>query len=258
MTESENSRLRLGRLLQDEEWQTAVREWTARACSHPRTELREATLKNGSKQLRHQCVTCGNLQGMAVRRTPEHSNVEQVDVNLSAAYDAARKDEFERMRSDHLSRQEKRDGSIYRDYRDYINSPEWARIRRLVLNRAHGLCEGCGESKATQVHHLHYRHFKREFLFELVALCSTCHSRLHDNSALSEDDLAKLDQALDEGPSDEFLWSDALPCLGCRMFAGYDEKKKTHWCARLDVSIKRALAISGDCGPSASLLEPLR
>jgi 5-methylcytosine-specific restriction endonuclease McrA len=49
----------------------------------------------------------------------------------------------------------------------------------LVLQRANGHCEGCGQRKAVQVHHLTYEHVGQEFLWELRAVCSECHDRLH-------------------------------------------------------------------------------
>jgi 5-methylcytosine-specific restriction endonuclease McrA len=49
-----------------------------------------------------------------------------------------------------------------------------------VLERAGNICEGCGEKKASQVHHLTYKHLRLEFLFELVAVCEKCHDTLHD------------------------------------------------------------------------------
>lgn len=60
-----------------------------------------------------------------------------------------------------------------------MNSSEWKTRRRLVMERAKGLCEGCRQADAAEVHHLSYEHLGNEFLFELVALCRDCHSRVH-------------------------------------------------------------------------------
>lgn len=49
-----------------------------------------------------------------------------------------------------------------------------------MLTRDNYLCQGCRVRRATQVHHLTYDHVGNEFLFELVAICETCHTRLHD------------------------------------------------------------------------------
>jgi 5-methylcytosine-specific restriction endonuclease McrA len=65
------------------------------------------------------------------------------------------------------------------DYRAYLRSDHWLDIRRRVLQRAQGLCEGCLRRRATQVHHLTYAHAGAEFLWELVAVCEQCHARVH-------------------------------------------------------------------------------
>lgn len=57
---------------------------------------------------------------------------------------------------------------------------QWRRIRRLVLKRAAGHCEGCGlPTREFHVHHLTYQHFGDERLTELLGLCLTCHSLKH-------------------------------------------------------------------------------
>ena len=65
------------------------------------------------------------------------------------------------------------------DYSRYLLSPAWRNKRFRVLERAGGVCEGCGERRATEVHHVTYRHVGNEFLWELRAVCGECHSRIH-------------------------------------------------------------------------------
>jgi 5-methylcytosine-specific restriction endonuclease McrA len=65
-------------------------------------------------------------------------------------------------------------------YDQYLLSNEWLQRRRLVLQRANGICEGCLSEPATQVHHLTYDHAGAEFAWELVAICDYCHTRFHD------------------------------------------------------------------------------
>ena len=62
----------------------------------------------------------------------------------------------------------------HENYEGYLLSPEWKRLRELVLIRDKGICQICG-TKAMQVHHLTYQHIGNEFDFELVALCISCH-----------------------------------------------------------------------------------
>lgn len=71
-------------------------------------------------------------------------------------------------------------------YRDYLRSHEWAMKRAKVMRRANHRCEGCGDSPATDVHHLSYEHVTQEFLFELVALCAGCHERIHQQPGAAQ------------------------------------------------------------------------
>lgn len=65
-------------------------------------------------------------------------------------------------------------------YREYLDSWEWAEKAYKVKKRANFICEGCLKEPATEVHHKTYDHIYNEFMFELVALCSDCHRRIHD------------------------------------------------------------------------------
>lgn len=65
------------------------------------------------------------------------------------------------------------------EYSAYLKSPEWREKRMRVLDRASGICEGCGVSAANEVHHLTYDRAGKEMLFDLVALCAECHHSIH-------------------------------------------------------------------------------
>jgi 5-methylcytosine-specific restriction endonuclease McrA len=91
-------------------------------------------------------------------------------------YDADRRRAAEAERSRELQAQaEQQQRDWWAWYTAYLNSPQWAGRRRLVLERARGLCEGCRKRRATQVHHLTYRMAGEEMLFQLVAVCDDCH-----------------------------------------------------------------------------------
>ena len=60
-------------------------------------------------------------------------------------------------------------------YRPYLKSKEWKDKRLLVLKRDNYVCQSCLKSKATEVHHLTYKHVFNEPLFELVSICNPCH-----------------------------------------------------------------------------------
>lgn len=105
------------------------------------------------------CKGCLNSLEAAIRREREAAKWEA----RRAEVEAERRAEAERW---------------WARYNEHLASPEWQRLRRLVFERSHGLCEGCRVEVATQVHHLTYAHVGEEFLFELVAICRPCHERI--------------------------------------------------------------------------------
>jgi 5-methylcytosine-specific restriction endonuclease McrA len=128
------------------------------------------------RQLRNYCDDCGRLVGgalkhsLAIADTPELSREEATrPERLWREY--AQQREIERRRHDEQWRA---------SYEAYLLSPEWDDKRALVLKRAKGICEGCGEVPATEVHHLSYTHVGNEFLWQLVAVCRGCHARVHN------------------------------------------------------------------------------
>jgi 5-methylcytosine-specific restriction endonuclease McrA len=72
------------------------------------------------------------------------------------------------------------------DYDAYRQTPEWRERRRLVLERDNYVCQACRQRRATQAHHLTYKHLKREPLFDLVAVCKPCHDALHNRDQEQE------------------------------------------------------------------------
>lgn len=62
----------------------------------------------------------------------------------------------------------------------YMHSDAWGAKRAAVLARENNLCQGCRRAPATIVHHLTYDHWQSELLYELVALCESCHGQGHD------------------------------------------------------------------------------
>ena len=75
----------------------------------------------------------------------------------------------------------KKVGSPYRSYNEYLRHPLFLRVKRVVIARAHGLCEyhGCGKPY-TEVHHLVYPPWGTFDVPEnMIAICHACHSRIH-------------------------------------------------------------------------------
>lgn len=67
------------------------------------------------------------------------------------------------------------------DYDEYLHTDAWQRQRQKVLLRAAHKCERCFMANtALEVHHLKYGPRGREDLRDLIAVCPSCHSEIHD------------------------------------------------------------------------------
>lgn len=148
-------------------------------CEHIKTEIRSRGMHYGN-----QCTRCGEWVGGWIK----HNEISDSEKEFIKPFDETIRENYNSTRSDlyvELSkiRDEKCCAEIEKKrewYREYLKSPEWKGKRLKVLARCGYLCEGCGIYKASQVHHLTYNNVGNEFLFELVGLCSKCHSEIHD------------------------------------------------------------------------------
>jgi hypothetical protein len=151
-------------------------------CCHPLEELRRRTFSNGTVHYVRQCLSCGRASNAIARRQLSEEQMQQApdyDEQLAERYQAAcleeRRRKLERRRAE-------LEPWRSAEYRDYLQSPRWAVLRRRVIERAGGVCEGCRSRAAVNVHHLTYSHIFHEFLWELVAVCRECHERYHQLS----------------------------------------------------------------------------
>jgi len=78
------------------------------------------------------------------------------------------------------------------DYRTYLESELWGRIRRRVLRQANSRC-CCCDNRATQVHHSRYtlENLAGNSLIGLHAICAECHELVH----LNEEQFIALDES---------------------------------------------------------------
>jgi 5-methylcytosine-specific restriction endonuclease McrA len=130
------------------------------------------------RQLRNYCDDCGRLVGSALKHssasadTPELSREEAMRPQRTWKEYAEQRDIEKRRQTEQWRA----------DYEAYLQTQEWADRRERIFKRANGVCEGCGEAPAEQVHHLTYEHCGNEFLWELVAICRRCHVSVHGGS----------------------------------------------------------------------------
>lgn len=73
-------------------------------------------------------------------------------------------------------------------YADFYRSKPWEKVREVVLARDNGLCQECLKDKrvtlADTVHHiieLKDDWGKRLDLNNLISICSSCHSKIHNS-----------------------------------------------------------------------------
>ena len=72
------------------------------------------------------------------------------------------------------------------DYSAYLSSPEWQRIRATAKKRPHyQKCWICGAIHGLEIHHRSYKWVGTEHAMRgLVAVCRTCHQKIHDYAKL--------------------------------------------------------------------------
>jgi hypothetical protein len=92
--------------------------------------------------------------------------------------------EWEQRRAERDEQRQQENAEWWAWYSAYLTTPRWHRKRQLVLERAHGLCQGCRENPPVHVHHTTYEHAGNELLFELVALCRGCHQIAHPGKVI--------------------------------------------------------------------------
>lgn len=145
-------------------------------CKHERQELRRRTRSNGVRVCGYQCLSCG--------RQAQPESIRRVNIDKLPPWDEKLEPEYWRRRSDaaqqEYERKKQEENSEWRHrYESHLQSPEWQIIRRKVFDRSGGICEGCHERRAVQVHHLTYARLGHEMLFDLVAVCIQCHESIH-------------------------------------------------------------------------------
>jgi 5-methylcytosine-specific restriction endonuclease McrA len=147
-------------------------------CEHPREELRRFVASNGVSHFRVQCLGCGD-QIRSIRKGDLPCSPDELPSWDEAIRERYWRTRHERQQREIESARSRQSAEWWRWYNAYLESPEWAKRRALVLRRALGKCEAILSSRcwgsANQVHHLTYEHVGNEPLFELVAICEACH-----------------------------------------------------------------------------------
>ncbi len=221
------------RLWSSEEYKADLDKHAAGACAHEQLELCEFTDAGGNRHFKRYCLRCGEIKGTSIaRREIGDRHVSAYDKSIAEKYSEARSLEFKAIQQKHIRIQKRDSGEVSKEYRTHLASDKWRKeIRPKVMKRANGICEGCLDKSATEVHHLTYEHLGNEFMFELLAVCNDCHGRLH--------------------PTDETIAAEVeaeIARLDCQCRFGDDPGLEPQ-CGKFCISVKEAIAPDGPCGP---------
>lgn len=237
------------RLAPSEQFKKALKTFREKDCvEHIKTEWRSQLIAGGTLQVRSQCLICGGIVGNARKRTPGDEQLPKVDKTIAQQYSLQRQQEYDGILQTFAKQQRDREAEWFKKYNEYTLSPAWKAKRVLVFKRSAGICEGCGVRPATEVHHRHYNQLGNEFLFDLIALCGGCHSRLHEPMIISK----PLSNAAVES-SGLIDIDDFGPCAGCRFAIGSGDV-----CGLTGESSLSELSARGVCGPTKQNFQPLK
>lgn len=168
-------------------------------CEHLRSILRRYTAANLVVSYRMQCQECGTATGFPkkaeIDRKYPNAPIQDWDKDLVERYSKKRQEawraEAEARLAERAALQAEENAQWWAQYSEYLDSDRWQQRRVAVLERDGNRCQaglkGC-RGRATQAHHLTYDHVFSEPLFDLVAVCSTCHEfiTLQDRKRRSE------------------------------------------------------------------------
>lgn len=146
-------------------------------CQHA-FSIRRYFKKNGAEVFQNQCTKCGEPGSVIAKSNLTPGQIDRAlpfdDALRTAGYEAKslKRDQETNKQKKHLNQ------AWWVWYDGYLASSIWKEKRRLVMLRAQGVCEACRSESATEVHHLSYAHVGKEPLFDLVAVCKSCHAGL--------------------------------------------------------------------------------
>lgn len=142
-------------------------------------ELESATKKKGS----HGVIVCAECQESRDKKIREEREVfylsktrerecleEKLKQNINF-----RKYKVEKAKKEVISN----DNLAYMDYKEYLKTPHWLKLKKQIRKRAKNKCEKCGSNKELHTHHLTYERRGHELLSDLICVCKKCHEEIH-------------------------------------------------------------------------------
>lgn len=65
-------------------------------------------------------------------------------------------------------------------YDEYLKTPIWKQKSAIVKERDKHLCQMCLIEKAVDVHHITYERIFNELTSDLISVCRSCHTKIHN------------------------------------------------------------------------------
>lgn len=148
-------------------------------CTDSEIKITERTIAGGSTQYVKQCRWCGSAIGSAIKKATVEGQPPEFNDRLRNQYLAKQARLMNEIKCAQIDQDKQRESQFWNEYSDYLESDKWKKKREKVLRRDENVCQGCDSRMANVVHHLTYENLYDEFLFELVAMCGPCHTKLH-------------------------------------------------------------------------------
>lgn len=84
------------------------------------------------------------------------------------------------------------------NYKLYLKSDEWKKIRGIKLGHADYRCQLCNKKENLQVHHRTYERIFMEDMRDLTVLCEDCHRRFHSSVKYEEMTMEAINKLIDD------------------------------------------------------------
>jgi len=161
-------------------------------CPHTHGVWRYRLHSNGTKHYGRQCLQCGQL--ILVKKsliTVPLEDIPEIDKEIQVKHKKLQDGLYKHKSNvDNLIYQIEAKINRETNLAEYYSSESWATKRkyRLRLNQKlfNGLCEICFSAPATHVHHFTYDRLHREYIFDLGAICESCHKEQHPHMRETE------------------------------------------------------------------------
>jgi len=107
--------------------------------------------------------------------------------------------EFKKLKEEHMKKFPKQINlSGVMTYPKHLRSPYWKKIQEILFERGGGRCEACKKVPFKSPHHITYKNIYHERTRDVLAVCATCHSWLHQkgkfNPFYTKEDGRLMDQ----------------------------------------------------------------